>query len=59
MDKLAALNRLHKGARIAHRLNLSKQRWSMYKTGKNDMPESILDRLCAEYGLNKNEIAVE
>lgn len=56
--KLEALSQLYKGGKIAKQLNISKQLWSNYKRGKNDIPESMLNRICDEFKLNKDELAL-
>lgn len=54
--KLISLSDVYKPSKIAEKLNISRQRWNNYKTGRHDMPESVVDVLCANYGLNKNDL---
>jgi len=55
-DKLKSLSNVYRSSKIAEKLDISKQRWHHYKKGKNDMPESIVDNLCAIYNLDKNDL---
>ena len=43
---------------IAKKLNISKQRWNNYKSGKHDMPENVIDNLCEQFGLDKSDLVV-
>ena len=58
-DKLIQLSKLYKGVNVARDLGVSKQVFSYYKKGKRDMPESVLDRLCDIYRLDKDSMIVE
>lgn len=57
-DKLAALKSLYRPSKIAERLEISKQRWRHYETGKNDMPDSVLKKLCSEFNLTETDLAL-
>lgn len=54
--KLQQLSAVYKMTGVAARLGISKQRFHHYVIGKYDMPESILDRLCSEFQLNRAEL---
>lgn len=56
--KLVALSTIHRPSHIAKTLGISKQRWHLYKIGKNDIPESMLDRICDTFKLNKDDLAL-
>ncbi len=56
ITKLQALSDLYRSTNVAKRLNISKQRWHLYKIGENDLPESMVDRVCDEFKLNKAEL---
>lgn len=62
-EKLNQLSQLYKGAVVARSIGVSKQLWQKYKKGSKkggcDMPESVVDRLCGEYKLDKALIVVE
>jgi hypothetical protein len=55
-DKLEALSDLHRPSKVAKTLQISKQRWHNYKSGRHDLPESVLDKLCAEFKLDKSDL---
>lgn len=55
-EKLVYLSNIHRPARIAASLDISRQRWHLYKTGENDMPESIIDKLCGLYNIDKTDL---
>lgn len=57
-DKLLTLSSLYRPSKIAGKLGISKQRWRHYETGKNDMPESVLDDLCEEFNLDKSDLVL-
>lgn len=56
--KLNALSELYRPKTVADKIGISKQRWRNYETGKNDVPESIIDRLCLEFNLNKSDLVL-
>lgn len=58
-EKLQALSRVYKPSRIAKQLNVSRQRWHMWQSGDNDVPESMLDLICQEFRIEKHELALE
>ena len=58
-DKLIQLSKLYKSVTVAREIGVSKQVWHRYKSAKSDMPESVLDRLCNIYHLDKNAMIVE
>ena len=56
-EKLESLSKVYRPSKIAEKLNISKQRWHSYKIEDgNDMPESIVDQLCAHFSLNKDDL---
>lgn len=57
-EKLVALSEVHRPSEIAKTLKISKQRWHNYKVGENDVPESIVDHLCAEFRIDKNSLVL-
>lgn len=57
-EKLESLSEIYKPSVVAKSIDITKQRWRNYEIGKNDIPESIVDRLCAKYGIPKNELVV-
>ena len=59
ITKLVHLSSLYKGTKVASEIQVSKQMFHYYKTGKRDMPESVLDRLCEVYKLDKSAMIVE
>lgn len=58
-NTLIKLTGLYRSSDIARQIGVSRQLWHSYKTGKCDLPESTLDRLCAEYKLDKTKMVVE
>lgn len=56
IEKLQALNQLYRPRNVARRLSISKQLWNNYSKGHHDMPESMIDRLCGEFQLDKAEV---
>lgn len=59
VDKLVTLSSLYRPSRIAKTLDISKQRWRHYETGKNDVPESLVQKLCAEYNLSERDLILQ
>lgn len=57
-SKLISLSEVYRASKVAESLDISRQRWNSYKNGKRDMPESIVNRLCEKYNLNKNELVL-
>lgn len=57
--KLTSLSELYRPSKVASRLGISKQRWHRYQVGRNDMPESIVKRLCAEFNLSEKDLVLE
>jgi hypothetical protein len=55
-DKLALLSELHRSTEIAKKLNISKQLWHHYKVGNHDVPESVVDKICAEFSLSRDDL---
>jgi len=55
---LSKLSEIYQGVEIARKLGVSKQLWHKYKRGLCDVPESVVDRLCDNYGLDKDKVAV-
>lgn len=58
-DKLIYLSKIHRGTQIAAKLGISKQRWQHYKTGKHDVPESVVNGLCSIFGLERSSLVLE
>lgn len=57
-SKLVSLSEVYRPSKIAKKLNISKQRWHSYKVGARDVPESIVDNLCEQFNLEKNELVL-
>lgn len=58
-QKLANLSSLYRPTRVAAKLDISKQRWRHYETGKNDLPESLLQKLCVEFDLSEKDLILQ
>jgi transcriptional regulator with XRE-family HTH domain len=56
--KLNSLSDLYRPSKIARQLGISKQRWRNYEIGKNDIPESVFNKICSEFNLNEKDLAV-
>jgi hypothetical protein len=57
-EMLESLSDVYRPSKIAKSLNISKQRWHNYKSGRHDVPESILDTLCAQFKIDKNDLVL-
>jgi hypothetical protein len=56
--KLEELNKVYRPAHIQGVLQISPQVWHNYRTGKNDVPESAVDRICELFRIKKNELVL-
>jgi transcriptional regulator with XRE-family HTH domain len=57
--KLNSLSDLYRPSKIARQLGISKQRWRNYEIGKNDIPESILVKICENFNLSEKDLVLE
>lgn len=57
-SKLVGLSAVYGSLEIANRLSISKQLWYMYKKGNCDIPESKIERICAEFKLSKSDLVL-
>ena len=57
-DKLIFLGAVYRPSIVAKTLGISKQRWHNYVIGVNDMPDSVLEKLCKEYNLTEDQITL-
>lgn len=58
-EKLVSLSSVYRPSKIAQKLAISKQRWRHYETGKNDVPESLVQKLCAEFNLSESDLVLQ
>jgi len=58
-QQLNELNRRYRPSYIQSQLRVSPQVWYNYRSGVNDVPESIVDRLCEKFGLVKQDLALQ
>lgn len=58
VEKLEALSKVYRSSHIARRLGISRQVWHTYKSGTNDVPERMLQRICEEFKIEKGELAL-
>jgi transcriptional regulator with XRE-family HTH domain len=56
--KLNSLSDLYRPSKIARQLGISKQRWRNYEIGKNDIPESILLKICENFNLSEKDLVL-
>ncbi len=57
-NKLSEINKVYRTSNIINRLNISRQVWHNYRSGKSDVPEGVVDRICNEFKINKDELAL-
>jgi hypothetical protein len=57
-DKLNELNEVYRPSYIQDVLEISPQVWHNYRSGKNDVPESMVDRICDKFQIKKRELAL-
>ena len=57
--KLASSSDLYRPSKVAEKLAISKQRWRNYEIGKNDLPKSILDKICREFNLSEKDLVLQ
>ena len=55
-DKLKALSTIHRPAHIARRLGISRQLWANYENQVHDMRDSLINKLCDEFQLKREEV---
>lgn len=56
--RLEKLNKVYRPSYIQGVLDISPQVWHNYRTGKNDVPESVVDRICDNFQIKKEELAL-
>lgn len=58
-NKLTSLSKLYRPKAVADRLGISKQRWRNYEAGKNDIPRSMLQKICVEFDLSETDLILQ
>lgn len=55
-DRLKAISEVYRPSYIIDTLNISRQVWHNYTSGKHDMPESVVDNICRKFKVKKKEL---
>lgn len=58
-DRLKAINAIYQTSYITDTLNISRQVWYNYTSGKHDLPESVVNSLCRKFKVRKRELLAE